>query len=295
MARNAVTTSPAVEVLLCGRSVRPRSSCPRTWAVAGGELGRRRRVASRSSQGLCHAAARHTLPNWASAGRGRARRPDTLEKLAEGASIGARRVQRAVTESTATSPDVRDRVEGRPAQPAGECRVTIPRRNDGSHPVGWRGSEAQGQPSRSETDPGLADTARSVGSPEARSGAAGRLPWILTVAYTKDRVQFGRPNRQSFQGIKHRMADLPTRSKVQAARAVVNEAVADPTPTSAALARFAAKRGVQRRRGRRPSSARGIADHLGTATSHCTSSGPRQRALLGRLGSNLRRLEAEVL
>jgi len=57
------------------------------------------------------------------------------------------------------------------------------------------------------------------------------------VQYTKDRVQFGRPIG-SFQALKHRMADLYV--AVEAARAVVNEAVAGPSPTTAALARLAA-------------------------------------------------------
>ena len=45
-------------------------------------------------------------------------------------------------------------------------------------------------------------------------------------------------NHHVFQAIKHRMADLYV--AVQSARAVVAEAVADPSPTSAALARLAA-------------------------------------------------------
>ena len=85
------------------------------------------------------------------------------------------------------------------------------------------------------TDPGLADTAAILLAVE-QIGAATRC-LDLTVAYTKDRVQFGRPIG-SFQALKHRMADLYV--AVQSARAVVADAVADPSPTSAALARLAA-------------------------------------------------------
>jgi alkylation response protein AidB-like acyl-CoA dehydrogenase len=84
-------------------------------------------------------------------------------------------------------------------------------------------------------DPGLADTAAILLAAEQMGAAAKCLD--LTVEYTKDRVQFGRPIG-SFQALKHRMADLYV--AVQSARAVVNQAVAEPSPTSAALARFTA-------------------------------------------------------
>jgi alkylation response protein AidB-like acyl-CoA dehydrogenase len=84
-------------------------------------------------------------------------------------------------------------------------------------------------------DPGLADTAALLMAAEQIGAASKCLD--LTVAYTKDRVQFGRPIG-SFQALKHRMADLYV--AVQSARAVVNEAIAEPSATSAALARVAA-------------------------------------------------------
>ncbi|OBC04550.1 acyl-CoA dehydrogenase [Mycobacterium sp. 852013-50091_SCH5140682] len=84
-------------------------------------------------------------------------------------------------------------------------------------------------------DPGLADTAALLMAAEQVGAAARCLD--LTVAYTKDRVQFGRPIG-SFQALKHRMADLYV--KVSSTRAVVNDAIASPTPTAAALARFMA-------------------------------------------------------
>jgi alkylation response protein AidB-like acyl-CoA dehydrogenase len=85
------------------------------------------------------------------------------------------------------------------------------------------------------TDPGMADTAAILLAAEQIGAAAKCLD--LTVEYTKGRVQFGRPIG-SFQALKHRMADLYV--AVQSARAVVNDAIAEPSPTSAALARVAA-------------------------------------------------------
>ena len=84
-------------------------------------------------------------------------------------------------------------------------------------------------------DPGIADTAAILLAAEQVGAAARCLE--LTVEYTKQRVQFGRPIG-SFQALKHRMADMYV--AVQSARAVVGEAVASPTPISAALARLAA-------------------------------------------------------
>jgi alkylation response protein AidB-like acyl-CoA dehydrogenase len=85
------------------------------------------------------------------------------------------------------------------------------------------------------TDPGVADIAAILLAAEQVGAAAKCLD--LTVEYSKDRVQFGRPIG-SFQALKHRMADLYV--AVQSARAVVNDAVAEPSATSAALARVAA-------------------------------------------------------
>ena len=84
-------------------------------------------------------------------------------------------------------------------------------------------------------DPGLADLAAILLAAEQIGAASKCLD--LTVQYTKDRVQFGRPIG-SFQALKHRMSDLYV--AVQSAKAVVDEAVAVPSPTSAAQARLAA-------------------------------------------------------
>ena len=88
-------------------------------------------------------------------------------------------------------------------------------------------------------DPGLADLAAILLAAEQIGAASKCLD--LTVQYTKDRVQFGRPIG-SFQALKHRMSDLYV--AVQSAKAVVDEAVADPSPTSAALARLGITTGV---------------------------------------------------
>jgi len=85
------------------------------------------------------------------------------------------------------------------------------------------------------TDPGLEHTAAILLAAEQIGAAARCLE--LTVDYTKQRVQFGRPIG-SFQALKHRMADMYV--AVQSARAVVGEAVDRPTPVTAALARLAA-------------------------------------------------------
>src|SRR5258708_26771147 len=84
-------------------------------------------------------------------------------------------------------------------------------------------------------DPGLADIAAILLAAEQVGAAAKCLD--LTVEYSKDRVQFGRPIG-SFQALTHRMADLY--AAVQSARAVVNDAAAAPSATSAALARVTA-------------------------------------------------------
>jgi alkylation response protein AidB-like acyl-CoA dehydrogenase len=97
---------------------------------------------------------------------------------------------------------------------------------------------ARVQPEESQAigaDPGVAHNAAILLAAE-QIGAAERC-LELTVEYTKNRVQFGRPIG-SFQALKHRMADLYV--TVAAAKAVVSDACDDPTPTNAATARLAA-------------------------------------------------------
>jgi alkylation response protein AidB-like acyl-CoA dehydrogenase len=90
-------------------------------------------------------------------------------------------------------------------------------------------------------DPGLAGIAAILLAAEQIGAAAKCLD--LTVEYSKERVQFGRPIG-SFQALKHRMADLYV--AVQSARTVVNDALGDPTATSAALARVAASEALSK-------------------------------------------------
>ena len=118
-------------------------------------------------------------------------------------------------------------------------------------------------------DPGLADTAALLLAAE-QVGAATRC-LDLTVDYTKDRVQFGRPIG-SFQALKHRMADLYV--KVQTAGAVVDEARRGPVPDLGRAGPRHRHRGVPRRRGRGGPDARRDRHHLPNTTSSCTSNAP---------------------
>jgi alkylation response protein AidB-like acyl-CoA dehydrogenase len=139
------------------------------------------------------------------------------------------------------------------------------------------------------TDPGVADAAAILLAAEQIGGATRCLE--LTVEYTKERQQFGRPIG-SFQALKHRMADLYV--AVQAARAVVNEAADAPSATSAALARIAATEAFS------TVAAEGIQLHGGIAITwehdmqlyFKRAHGSSQ--LLGPPSEHVRRLESEV-
>lgn len=156
---------------------------------------------------------------------------ETLESLAAGASVGA----------VVFDPD------HVPHGDAADVVLAV----EGGRVVRWRDVSAEplvpldptrrlarlraGSSDMVGPDPGLADTAAILLAAEQIGAAARCLE--LTVEYTKQRVQFGRPIG-SFQALKHRMADLYV--AVQSARAVVADAIAAPAPTSAALARLAA-------------------------------------------------------
>jgi alkylation response protein AidB-like acyl-CoA dehydrogenase len=138
-------------------------------------------------------------------------------------------------------------------------------------------------------DPGLEDTAAILLAAEQVGAAAQCLD--LTVQYTKDRVQFGRPIG-SFQALKHRMADLYV--AVQSARAVVNDAVAEPSATSSALSRVVASEALSK------VAAEAVQMHGGIAITwehdiqlyFKRAHGSAQ--LLGPPREHLRRLESEV-
>jgi alkylation response protein AidB-like acyl-CoA dehydrogenase len=139
------------------------------------------------------------------------------------------------------------------------------------------------------TDPGLADIAAILLAAEQMGAAAKCLD--LTVEYTKDRVQFGRPIG-SFQALKHRMADLYV--AVQSARAVVDDAIAEPSAAAAALARVSASEAFSK------VAAEAVQMHGGIAITwehdiqlyFKRAHGSAQ--LLGPPREHLRRLESEV-
>ena len=211
---------------------------------------------------------------------------DSLEKLAEGSSIGAV----VFDPGYVVNGDVAD--------------VVIA--SDGGKLLRWNSFSTKavttmdptrrlarleaGETTELGTDPGLADTAAILLAAE-QIGAASRC-LDLTVAYTKERVQFGRPIG-SFQALKHRMADLYV--LVQSARAVVGDAVAEPSATSAALARITASEAFS------AVAAESIQMHGGVAITweydiqlyFKRAHGSAQ--LLGAPRDHLRRLEAEVL
>jgi len=138
-------------------------------------------------------------------------------------------------------------------------------------------------------DPGLADTAAILLAAEQIGAVATCLD--LTVAYAKDRVQFGRPIG-SFQALKHRMADLYV--AVQSARAVVANAVTEPSATSAALARVTASEAFSTVAGEAVQIHGGIAITWEHDIQLYFKRAHGSAQLLGPPREHLRRLEAEV-
>ncbi len=138
-------------------------------------------------------------------------------------------------------------------------------------------------------DPGLADTAALLLAAEQIGAAARALD--LTVAYTKDRVQFGRPIG-SFQALKHRMADLYV--TVQSARAVIYDAIAEPSAASASLARVFASEALTAVVGEAVQMHGGIAITWEHDIQLYFKRAHGSAQLLGPPREHLRRLEAEV-
>ncbi|AEF37720.1 acyl-CoA dehydrogenase FadE33 [Mycolicibacter sinensis] len=138
-------------------------------------------------------------------------------------------------------------------------------------------------------DPGIADCAAILLAAE-QIGAATRC-LDLTVQYTKDRVQFGRPIG-SFQALKHRMADLYV--AVSAARAVIDDAIAEPSATSAALARVVASEAFSKVAGEAVQLHGGIAITWESDIQLYFKRAHGSSQLLGQPAEHLRRLQAEV-
>ena len=214
---------------------------------------------------------------------------ETLQRLAAGRSIGAL----VLDPDYVVNGDIADVVVAAPDSPGGQLsrwtRFT-------AQPVATMDPTRRLARLRAEEtapigpDPGIADTAAILLAAE-QIGAAERC-LELTVEYAKSRVQFGRPIG-SFQALKHRMADLYV--TIAAAKAVVNDACEDPTPTNAATARLAASEALG------TVAAEGIQLHGGIAITwehdmHLYFKRAHGSAqLLDSPRELLRRLEAEVL
>jgi alkylation response protein AidB-like acyl-CoA dehydrogenase len=211
---------------------------------------------------------------------------ETLEQLAEGAAIGTVVLDRDYV----LNGDIADVVvaveDGRIVR---WTEVTVDPAN-AMDPTRRLARVNPGATAVLGTDPGIADTAAVLLAAEQIGAAARCLD--LTVAYTKQRVQFGRPIG-SFQALKHRMADLYV--AVQAARSVVGEAVAQPSALNATLARLAASEAFCTVAGEAIQLHGGIAItwehdmHLYFKRAHGSAQ------LLGPPREQLRRLEDEVL
>lgn len=156
---------------------------------------------------------------------------DTLEELAAGHLIGTVAFDRDYVVSGDVADVVLEVVDGRVVRWTGPTAQALT-------PLDPTRRLARLTPAGTTVigpDPGLADMAAVLLAAE-QVGAASRC-LELTVEYTKQRVQFGRPIG-SFQALKHRMADLYV--AVQSARAVVGKALAALTPVTAARAGLAA-------------------------------------------------------
>jgi alkylation response protein AidB-like acyl-CoA dehydrogenase len=211
---------------------------------------------------------------------------DALEGLAEGTKIGT-----VVFDADhVINGDVADVVIGTDGQRMTRWTSFAAHRVDAMDPTRRLARVEAKETADIGADPGLADIAAILLAAEQIGAAARCLD--LTVAYTKDRVQFGRPIG-SFQALKHRMADLYV--AVQSAHAVVDEAVVEPSPTSAALARFAASEAFSKVAGEAVQMHGGIAITWEHDIQLYFKRAHGSAQLLGPPREHLRRLESEVL
>jgi len=209
----------------------------------------------------------------------------TLERLATGESIGAVAFDRDYV----VNGDVADVVVAVEDGRILRWTQTTAAAADTLDPTRRLARVTPGSTSVLGRDPGIADAAAILLAAEQIGGAARCLE--LTVDYTKQREQFGRPIG-SFQALKHRMADLYV--AVQSARAVVGDAVADPTPVTAALARLAASEAFCTVAGEAIQLHGGIAITWEHDIQLYFKRAHGSAALLGSPRAQLRRLESEV-
>ena len=212
---------------------------------------------------------------------------DALERLAEGGAIGAVVFD---DDNTVANGDIADIVVGardgqlqRWTEFSTEPVATM-------DPTRRLGRITAGATAPVGDDPGIADYAAILLAAE-QIGAATRC-LELTVEYTKSRVQFGRPIG-SFQALKHRMADLYV--AVSAARAVVDDAIAEPSATSAALARVVASEAFSKVAGEAVQLHGGIAITWESDIQLYFKRAHGSSQLFGLPAQHLRRLQAEVL
>ncbi|MBX7431319.1 acyl-CoA/acyl-ACP dehydrogenase [Mycobacterium sp. Y57] len=210
---------------------------------------------------------------------------ETLERLAEGASIGTV----VFDAGYVVNGDVADVVIATDGDTLTRWTSNSAHAAVAMDPTRRLSRVTPGGTARIGPDPGLAGLAAILLACE-QIGAASRCLY-LTVQYTKDRVQFGRPIG-SFQALKHRMADLYV--AVQSARAVVDEALAEPSPTGAALARLAASEAFSKVAAEAVQMHGGIAITWESDIQLYFKRAHGSAQLLGRPREQLRRLESEV-
>lgn len=277
---------PALWQLLCEQVGAAALVVPEKLGGAGGELGDAAVVLEELGKALVPTPLLGTI--LAELALLAAPEPDaaTLEQLAEGGAIGAV----VFDDDYAVNGDIADVVIG----------------TDGSALTRWTEFTTEPVATMDPTrrlgrlratataplgdDPGIADYAAILLAAEQVGAAARCLD--LTVEYTKSRVQFGRPIG-SFQALKHRMADLYV--AVSAAHAVVDDAIAEPSATSAALARVVASEAFTKVAGEAVQLHGGIAITWESDIQLYFKRAHGSSQLFGQPARHLRRLQAEVV